>query len=108
MAHSIACVIPARWGATRFPGKLLSPLDGIPVLVHTLRRARAADCFQEILCLTDAEEIAAVARSEGFPVAMTGEAANGTDRIARNLDSVSSDLIVNLQGDEPVFPIAAL
>lgn len=108
MAHAVTCVIPARWASSRFPGKMLAPLEGAPLIVHTLRRAAAAGCFAEILCLTDAEPIARAVRAAGFHAELVGEAANGTDRIGRNLDLIATDLIVNLQGDEPVFPVAGL
>lgn len=108
MASAVSCVVPARWASSRFPGKMLMPLAGEPLILHTLRRAQAADCFAEILCLTDSENILAVVRKAGFRAELSGPAANGTDRIARNLRTISNDLIVNLQGDEPVFPSAGL
>jgi 3-deoxy-manno-octulosonate cytidylyltransferase (CMP-KDO synthetase) len=104
MASSVSCVIPARWASSRFPGKLLQPLAGTPLIIHTLRRAEAANCFAEILCLTDSENILAVVRKAGFRAELSGPAANGSDRISKNLRTISHDLIVNLQGDEPVFP----
>src|SRR5438105_11828005 len=108
MREPVACVVPARLNASRFPAKLLHPLAGTPVILHTLRRAESAKCFSELLCLTDSDEIKAVVEKDGFRAVLTGAAANGTDRIGRNLKSIASDLIVNLQGDEPVFPIEAL
>jgi 3-deoxy-manno-octulosonate cytidylyltransferase (CMP-KDO synthetase) len=100
-------VVPARLGSTRFFGKLLEPIFGKPVVVHTLERAAAAGCFDRVICLTDSAEIGAAAAAQGFDFVLTGEAANGTERIARALDLPGlrdSDLIVNLQGDEPAFP----
>jgi CMP-2-keto-3-deoxyoctulosonic acid synthetase len=105
---AIACAVPARWASSRFPGKMLHPLEGTPVIVHTLRRAREADCFSEVVCLTDSAEIARVVMASGFDAVITGEAANGTDRIGRHLEKISADLIVNLQGDEPAFPAEGL
>jgi 3-deoxy-manno-octulosonate cytidylyltransferase (CMP-KDO synthetase) len=87
---------------------MLHPLLGVPLIVHTLRRAREADCFDEILCLTDARVIRDAVEEAGFRAAMTGPAANGTDRIGKYADLVRNDLIVNLQGDEPAFEPAAL
>jgi 3-deoxy-manno-octulosonate cytidylyltransferase (CMP-KDO synthetase) len=74
------------------------------VIVHTLRRAREAECFDSILCLTDSPEIAAAARAAGFDALLAGCARNGTERIARSLDAIGAELVVDLQGDEPVFP----
>ena len=78
------------------------------MIVHTLRRAKASNVFNEIVCLTDSEKILSVVRKADFRAELSGPAANGTDRIARNLRTVSHDLIVNLQGDEPVFPCEGL
>lgn len=100
----VACVVPGRLDSSRFPGKLLRPLAGIPVIIHTLRRAREAACFDRVLCLTDSPDIAAAARAHGFEAALGGAAANGTDRIAKGLDAIAAPLVVDLQGDEPVFP----
>lgn len=108
MASQVSCVVPARWASTRFPGKMLQLLEGLPIIVHTLRRAEASNVFAEIVCLTDSEKILAIVRKAGFRAELSGPAANGTDRIARNLRTVSHDLIVNLQGDEPVFPCEGL
>lgn len=102
--QSVSCVVPARLESVRFPFKLLRPLAGIPVIVHSLRRAQEADCFDRILCLTDSPDIAAAARAEGFEALLAGEARNGTERIARSLGELAANLIVDLQGDEPVFP----
>ncbi len=108
MDRTIACVVPARLGSTRFPGKLLHQLLGKPMVVHTLERAQEADCFSEILCFTDSEAIGKAVSDYGFKYVLTGEAHNGTDRIGRHLDSVATHSVVNLQGDEPAFPPAGL
>lgn len=104
----ISCVVPARLASSRFPGKMLHPLLGAPIIVHTLRRAREAGCFDEIVCLTDAREIGDAVAAAGFRALLSGPAANGTDRIGKHLDLIRNDLIVNLQGDEPAFAPAAL
>ena len=95
----VTCVVPARLGSTRFPRKLLQPLFGKPVIVHTLERATEAECFADIVCFTDSEEIGAAVADHGFRYVLTGEAANGTDRIGRNLDSIQTDL-VSLRGKQ--------
>jgi 3-deoxy-manno-octulosonate cytidylyltransferase (CMP-KDO synthetase) len=105
---AISCVVPARLASSRFPGKMLYPLLGTPLIVHTLRRAREAGCFDEVVCLTDARVIRDAAEEAGFRALMSGPAANGTDRIGKYADLVRNDLIVNLQGDEPAFEPAAL
>lgn len=108
MHNGVTCVVPARLGSTRFFRKLLVPLFGKPVIVHTLERALGAGCFARVVCLTDSVEIGEAAGAHGFEWVLSDErspgAANGTERIARALDRLPGDLFVNLQGDEPAFP----
>ena len=110
MEQGVTCVVPARLGSTRFPGKLLQPLLGKPVVVHALERAAEAACFDRVVCFTDSLEIAEAAARHGFAHVLTGDAANGTERIARHLGALPADanLIVKLQGDEPAFPTEGL
>ncbi|MBF0432906.1 MAG: hypothetical protein HQK83_16595 [Fibrobacteria bacterium] len=108
MPITVACVVPARYASTRYPGKLLEALDGKPVILHTLGQARKASCFDEIVCLTDSEDIAKIVSRNHYDVYMTSPAANGTERIAHNLELIKSSHIINLQGDEPIFPVASL
>jgi 3-deoxy-manno-octulosonate cytidylyltransferase (CMP-KDO synthetase) len=109
MAESlVTCVIPARLTSTRFPGKLIKLLQGRPLIQHTIARAQGAACFKEVVCLTDSQEIEKAAAPTGCRIVLTKPARNGTERIAANLESISTDLIVNLQGDEPLFPVSEL
>ncbi len=108
MTRKVSCAVPARLASNRFPGKMLHPLLGIPIVVHTLRRAQEAGCFDEILCLTDSHAIRDAVVDAGFRAELTGPAANGSERIGKYHDYIANDLIVNLQGDEPVFPSQAL
>lgn len=107
MRTGVTCVVPARLGSTRFFGKLLTPVFGKPVIVHTLERALGAGCFARVVCLTDSVGIGEAVAAHGYEWVLTGDAANGTERIARALgqpELQDADLIVNLQGDEPAFP----
>jgi 3-deoxy-manno-octulosonate cytidylyltransferase (CMP-KDO synthetase) len=102
MTHVLA-VIPARYGATRFPGKPLAPLWGRPMLQHVWERARAAPGIGSVIIATDDDRIANAARSWGAMVEMTSpDCASGTDRVAevagRNADAT---IVLNIQGDEP-------
>lgn len=108
MTSLVSCVVPARLASNRFPGKMLHPLLGIPIVVHSLNRALEAGCFDEILCLTDSKEIRDVVVEAGFRAELTGPAANGTERIGKYHDFIAHDLVVNLQGDEPAFSPQAL
>ena len=100
-------VIPARHASARLPGKPLLMLAGKPMLqwVHeSARRSRAAS----IVIATDDDRIAGAARAFGADVAMTAAAhTSGTDRIAEVADTrawAAEDVVVNLQGDEPLMP----
>lgn len=101
----IAVVIPARWGAQRFPGKPLADLAGRPLVAHVVERARRARGVDVVLVATDDDRIARAAERAGAEAVMTGEAATGTDRVAaaaRRL-TPAADVVVNLQGDEPLI-----
>lgn len=102
-------VIPARYASQRLPGKALLVLAGKPMVRHVWERARTSGA-QKIVVATDDERIAACCREFGAEVCMTSsEHASGTDRIeevARKLGWDDADLVVNLQGDEPLMPPA--
>ena len=96
-------VIPSRWGSTRFPGKSLAPVGGKPLLAWVVQRARQARRLAEILVATDDARIAAAAESFGVAVAMTSpDHPSGTDRIAEAIRGRAADVVVNVQGDEPL------
>jgi 3-deoxy-manno-octulosonate cytidylyltransferase (CMP-KDO synthetase) len=96
-------VIPARYGASRFPGKPLAMLWGKPMLQHVWERARAATGITALVIATDDERIAIAARGFGAEVAMTSAShASGTDRVAEVARRRAEfDVVLNLQGDEP-------
>jgi 3-deoxy-manno-octulosonate cytidylyltransferase (CMP-KDO synthetase) len=104
----VTCVVPARLDSTRLPAKLLRPLLGVPLLVHTLDRAVEAGCFEYVICVTDHPILAEIVVAAGHRAVLGVNASNGTERIARNLHLLPSELFVNLQGDEPAFPAAGL
>ena len=95
-------------GSSRFPGKPLFRLCGKEMIVRTLERAVLAGCFESIVCATDSEEIARVVTAAGFRAVMTGPAATGSDRVAEAARILNLDLVVNLQGDEPLVEPAVL
>ena len=104
-------VIPARYGSARLPGKVLLPVAGRPLLHWVCERARASSAAA-ILVATDDERVAAAARAIEVDVVMTAAGhASGTDRIAEvaaTMGWADADIIVNLQGDEPMMPPALL
>ncbi len=103
--------IPARYAASRLPGKPLRLLGGEPLIVHVARRALAAGA-REVWVATDDERIARALGGEGVRIAMTApDLASGTDRLAEcaSIAGWSDDaIVVNLQGDEPFAPIAGI
>jgi len=104
-------VIPARYGSGRLPGKPLIPLAGRPLIRHVCARAFES-LASEVWVATDDERIAAACEGLGVQVAMTSSAhASGTDRIAELAARSGwreTEIVVNLQGDEPLMPPAAI
>ncbi|MBW8368429.1 MAG: 3-deoxy-manno-octulosonate cytidylyltransferase [Arenimonas sp.] len=99
--------IPARYGATRLPGKPLRLIAGTPMVVHVARRALAAGARQVVVATDDAR-IAEALAGESLTLCMTREDhASGTDRLAECADQLGwadDQIVVNLQGDEPFAP----
>jgi 3-deoxy-manno-octulosonate cytidylyltransferase (CMP-KDO synthetase) len=100
-------VIPARIGATRLPRKPLADIGGEPMIVHVWRRAMEADAG-DVVVATDSGEIAEVVEKAGGRAVMTSpDHPSGSDRVfeAVNLADPSGtiDIVVNLQGDQPIF-----
>lgn len=97
-------VIPARFGSTRFPAKILAAETGMPLVQHVVGQARLCTRVREVIVATDDARISAAVQPYGTRVVMTSPAhQSGTDRIAevaRSLDD-DIDIIVNVQGDEP-------
>jgi len=104
-------VIPARYGSTRLPGKALLNIGGKPMIQWVYERARASRAA-EVLIATDDLLIVSAAHSFGGETVMTAHThESGTDRIAevaRIRGWVESDIVVNVQGDEPVIPPALI
>jgi 3-deoxy-manno-octulosonate cytidylyltransferase (CMP-KDO synthetase) len=99
----IAVIIPARYASTRLPGKPLCDILGKPMIQHVYERARAA-CVDRVLVATDDERIASVVRAFGGEALMTASThRSGTDRLAEAVQSLDADIVVNVQGDEPLI-----
>jgi 3-deoxy-manno-octulosonate cytidylyltransferase (CMP-KDO synthetase) len=99
----IVAVIPARFASTRLPGKPLLSETGRPLIQHVVEAARHAKSFQRIIVATDDARIAqAVARFGGEAMMTRADHATGTDRVAEIAARLeTTDVILNLQGDEP-------
>ena len=97
-------VIPARYASTRFPGKPLAELAGKPMLQWVWEGARKCPGVDEVLVATDDDRIAAAVAAFGGKAVMTrADHPTGTDRLAEVAKGLTSDLIINVQGDEPLI-----
>jgi 3-deoxy-manno-octulosonate cytidylyltransferase (CMP-KDO synthetase) len=108
-------VVPARWGSTRFPGKPLALIAGVSLIRRVVERARLSARAAAVYVATDDARIAAhVTEFGGQVVQPAGEFATGTDRIAAALPLIEAqegaafDIIINVQGDEPLIDIASV
>jgi 3-deoxy-manno-octulosonate cytidylyltransferase (CMP-KDO synthetase) len=107
--HKTIGVIPSRFGAQRFPGKPLALIAGIPMIVRVVRQAQKAKLLNEVWVATDDLRIAqAVTKIGAKPVLTPANLKSGTDRIAYAVRDQQADIIVNIQGDEPVISPAAI
>jgi 3-deoxy-manno-octulosonate cytidylyltransferase (CMP-KDO synthetase) len=106
---AIVAVIPARFASTRFPGKPLSDIHGKPMVRHVYERVREARTVGRVLVATDDERIASAVRAFGGEVVMTAAGhVSGTDRVAEAVAGLPADIVVNVQGDEPMLDPAAV
>ena len=100
----VVAVIPARYRSTRFPGKPLAEIRGIPMIVHVYRAAAQCSLFDRIVVATDDERIGQVCEEHGMPWVMTStDHPTGTDRVAEVAQQVEAAVYVNIQGDEPML-----
>lgn len=98
----IVAMIPARYGATRFPGKLMADLCGKPVIVRTYESTVATNLFDDVYVVTDSEIIKeTIEKYGGKSIMSIKEHECGTDRIAEAVENLDVDIVVNVQGDEP-------
>ena len=102
-------IIPARYESTRFPGKPLAPIAGRPMIQHVYERACRAKHLDEVWIATDDARIADAARGFGAPVAMTSpDHPTGSDRLAEACQDLDCEIVVNIQGDEPLIDPAQI
>lgn len=103
-ANGIVVVIPARLASSRLPRKVLADIAGRPMLWHVYRRCLKADGVDAVHVATDSEEVAEHVRSWGGQAWMTDpDLPSGTARIAAIAPQLDADIIVNVQGDEPLL-----
>tara|TARA_B100000315_G_C14406056_1_gene508752 strand:- start:158 stop:895 length:738 start_codon:yes stop_codon:yes gene_type:complete len=95
-------MVPARLESTRLKEKALIDIDGLPMVVHTCKRAELALKLDEVYLVTDSKLIRDVAERHNINYIMTGEHVSSSDRLAEASNYKSCDIIVNIQGDEPL------
>jgi 3-deoxy-manno-octulosonate cytidylyltransferase (CMP-KDO synthetase) len=106
---NIVAVIPARYASTRLPGKALADIDGRPMIEHVYRRASASPVVSQVIVATDDLRIATRVADFGGKVRLTKAThETGTDRLAEVATTLDADIIVNVQGDEPLIDPAAI
>ena len=99
---TVSALIPARLNSTRLEKKLIKNLDGIPVIVRTYQNICSTKLFNEVVVVTDSDEIINVLKEFDIKFLKSKEDHNtGTDRIAEFSKKFKSDIIINVQGDEP-------
>jgi 3-deoxy-manno-octulosonate cytidylyltransferase (CMP-KDO synthetase) len=100
----VTAIIPARYASTRFPGKPLAEILGKPMIQWVCERTAKAAHIHRVIVATDDERIAAAVRGFGGEVEMTrADHPTGTDRLAEVAARIETDLVVNVQGDEPLI-----
>ncbi|MDA9339673.1 3-deoxy-manno-octulosonate cytidylyltransferase [Polaribacter sp.] len=105
----IIAMIPARYSATRFPGKLMKDLGGKSVILRTYEAAISTNLFEDVYVVTDSEIIAKAITDAGGKVIMSQkEHECGSDRIAEAVQSLEADIVINVQGDEPFIDTVSL
>ena len=108
MKIKTVAVIPARYGSTRFPGKVLAELCGKPMIQWVYEKA-AASIADEVIIATDEPKVAKVVEGFGGRVVMTSpDHPSGTDRISEAVQGLDCDIIINVQGDEPLIPTSVI
>ncbi|RQD76147.1 MAG: 3-deoxy-manno-octulosonate cytidylyltransferase [Halanaerobium sp. MSAO_Bac5] len=104
-----AAVIPARYDSTRFPAKALAKIAGKEMVVRVMEAVEKSKLIDEVIVATDDKRIKAVVEANGGKAVMTSsEHQTGTDRIAEAAENIDADLIVNVQGDEPLISQATI
>ncbi len=105
----IIAMIPARYSATRFPGKLMKDLGGKPVILRTYEAALNSNLFDDVYIVTDSDIIFKTIENVGGKAIMSKkEHECGSDRIAEAVVDIDADIVINVQGDEPFIDEVSL
>ena len=96
-------MVPARLESSRLPGKALLDICGLPMVIHTCKRAQLSKKLDKVFLVTDNERIRKAGEKYNIKVIMTGKHhQTGSDRIAEACQKINCDIVVNIQGDEPL------
>ena len=105
----IIAMIPARYSASRFPGKLMKDLGGKPVILRTYQAALHTNLFDDVYIVTDSDIIFKTIDDVGGKAIMSKTAHEcGSDRIAEAVGNIEADIVINVQGDEPFIDAVSL
>ena len=108
MSGHVAVVIPARYASSRFPGKPLAILAGKPMICHVCEKA-AKSTADTVMVATDDSRIFDTVEAAGYKAAMTrSDHPSGTDRIYEAISGTDAEIIINVQGDEPLIPTSVI
>ncbi len=100
--NKISVVIPARYASSRFPGKMIHPILGKPLIVRVFEGVYSED-FAQVVVLTDNDKVKKVLEQYNIPYIMTDpECGSGTERVSSALEHIKGEYIINVQGDEPL------
>lgn len=105
---AIIGVIPSRWGSTRFPGKPLTPILGRPLVLWVIEAVKRAKRLDRVLVATDDERIRDVIGDACEVVMTASDLPSGTDRVAVAANAGPEDIVINIQGDEPLMDPALI
>lgn len=104
MKPQIVAVIPARMASSRLPGKPLAEIAGLPMIEHVRRRAELCQCIDQVIVATCDREIFDLVNNYGGEAVMTSDQHERcTDRVAEAIENQDADIVVNVQGDEPLL-----
>ena len=105
----VVAIIPARYKSVRFPGKVIALLAGRPLVAHTYSRTKQAERVDDVIVAIDDKRAKAALLPLGIPTRMTRPShVSGTDRIAEVAEGLDADIVVNVQGDEPLIDPATI
>ena len=104
ISNNVIGVIPARYSSSRFPGKVLAKIAGKPMIQWVYEQSKKSELLDQLIVAVDNEEVfKCVEGFGGRPVMTKVDHQSGTDRIAEAVDSIATDIVVNIQGDQPLL-----